>query len=94
MPSDLPFLGTKTKGEYLNVVSSIQQGFPGGLQLTVTSMVAEGDEVAAEVESYGEHVKGRTYSNKYHFLITIDDGKMTNVKEYTDTLHLFQLIQP
>ena len=91
---DLPFSGTKTKTEYLQVVGSIQKGFPGGLELRVTSMIAEGEKVAAEVESHGEHANGRTYANKYHFLITVRDGQFVEVKEYLDTLHLFQLIQP
>ena len=91
---DLPFSGTKTKAEYLQVVGSIQKGFPDGLELRVTSMIAEGEKVAAEVESHGEHANGRTYANKYHFLITVRDGQFVEVKEYLDTLHLFQLIQP
>ncbi len=94
VPGDLPFSGTKTKAQYLQVVGSIQSGFPNGLKLDATSMIAEGDKVAVEVSSYGEHVNGKTYTNKYHFLMTIKDGQITKVKEYMDTLHLFQLIQP
>ena len=94
VPGDLPFSGTKTKAEYLQVVGAIKAGFPNGLELKVTSMLAEGNKVAVEVASYGEHVNGKTYTNKYHFLITIEDGKLVNVKEYMDTLHLYQLIQP
>lgn len=94
VPGDLPFSGTKTKQEYLQVVGGIQQGFPDGLQLKVTSLMSEGSKVAAEVESYGVHANGKTYTNKYHFLITIVGGKLVSVKEYMDTLHLYQLIQP
>ena len=94
MPGDLPFSGAKTKAEYMGVVGAIQQGFPDGLELKPTSMIAEADKVAAEIESAGEHVNGRTYANRYHFLITFADDKMTHVKEYMDTLHLHQLIQP
>ncbi len=94
VPGDLPFSGTKSKDEYLQIVNSIQQGFPAGLRLEAGSMIAEGDQVAVEVESSGEHVNGRTYNNKYHFLITIENGQISYVKEYMDTLHLYQLIQP
>ena len=94
VPGDLPFSGTKTKSEYLQVVGSIQQGGPAGLQLISTSMIAEVNQVSVEVESYGEHANGRTYNNQYHFLITIESGKIIEVKEYMDTLQLFQLIQP
>ena len=94
VPGELPFSGTKTKGEYMQVVGSIQKGFPSGLQLDATSMIAEGNQVAVEVASNGKHVNGKTYANKYHFLITIEEGKIVKVKEYMDTIHLFQLIQP
>ncbi len=94
VPGDLPFSGTKSKAEYLQVVGAIQTGFPDGLELKLTSMIAEGDTVAAEVASNGDHANGRKYTNKYHFLITIKDGKIIAVKEYMDTLHLYQLIQP
>ena len=94
VPGDLPFSGTKTKAEYMQVVGAIQSGFPDGLKLDATAMIAEGDKVAVEVSSYGQHVNGRTYENKYHFLMTIAGGEIVEVKEYMDTLHLHQLIQP
>lgn len=94
VPGDLPFSGSKTKAEYLQIVAGIQSGFPDGLALAVTSMIAEGNKVAAEVSSNGNHVNGRKYTNKYHFLITVDGGQFSEIKEYMDTLHLFQLIQP
>ena len=33
VPGDLPFSGTKSKAEYLQVVGAIQQGFPQRLHL-------------------------------------------------------------
>ncbi len=94
IPGELPFSGTKTKEEYLQVVGAIKQGFPTGFKLTVTSAIAEGNKVAAEVESEGTHVNGKAYNNKYHFLFEFKDGKIIHVKEYMDTLHLYQLLQP
>ena len=94
VPGDLPFSGTKTKAQYLQVVGAIKKGFPKGLKLNIVSMIAEGDTVAAEVVSDGDHYSGKKYENKYHFLIKIENGKIIEVKEYMDTLHLYQLIQP
>ncbi len=92
VPGTLPFSGTKTKAQYLRVVALIQSGFPGGLRLTLKGMIADGDKVAAEVESLGVHVNGKTYQNKYHFIFVVKDGKFSEVKEYMDTLHLKDLI--
>jgi ketosteroid isomerase-like protein len=94
VPGTLPFSGTKTKDEYLKVVGAIKSGFPDGLKLNITSMISENGVVAAEVESLGQHVNGKPYTNKYHFLIQVKEGKMVHVKEYMDTLHLHQLITP
>ena len=60
-----------------------------GLKLTVKSSIAEGDKVALEVESYGELQNGRIYNQEYHLLITIRDGKISAVREYLDTQHVF-----
>lgn len=94
IPGDLPFSGNKTKQEYLQVVSAIKNGFPTGFKLVVTSSISEGNKVAAEVESAGTHLSGKSYNNKYHFLFEIENGKIISVKEYMDTLHLYQLLQP
>ena len=59
--------------------------FPGGLRFDVQGMVAEGDKVAVEATSEGEHVSGQTYSNEYHFLFEFRDGKLLKLKEFMDT---------
>jgi ketosteroid isomerase-like protein len=48
-------------------------------------MIAEGNKVAVEASSEGEHVSGLTYSNDYHFLFEFNDGKLLRLKEYMDT---------
>jgi ketosteroid isomerase-like protein len=48
-----------------------------------------GDKVAVEVESYGELKNGRVYKQEYHPLITIRDGRISAVREYLDTQHVF-----
>lgn len=92
VPGNLPFSGTKTKSEYLKIVNMITRGFPTGFSLKVTDLIAEGDKVAAEVVSEGRHINGKNYNNHYHFLFRIKEGKFVEVKEYMDTLHLYQLI--
>ena len=59
----------------------------GGIHFTLHAMTAEGDRVAAEVESYAELVSGPVYNNKYHMLFEMADGRIRGVKEYGDTLH-------
>ena len=59
----------------------------GGIAFTVHALTAEGDRVAAEVESHAPLVNGKVYNNHYHMLFEIRDGKIAVVKEYADTAH-------
>ena len=77
--------GSYDKARLLELASLVGHAFPQGLVLTVTGMVAEGDKVAAEVESRGTHVSGKSYRNHYHFLITVRDGRIVESREYMDT---------
>lgn len=54
------------------------------LRFTILSMISEGDKVAFEVESEGT-LAGQPYSNRYHNLITVRDGKVAELREYFDT---------
>ena len=62
-----------------------------GLKMTVRSVVAEGDRVAAEVESEGDLKNGRRYRQQYHFAIELADGKIRSVREYLDTQHAYDV---
>ena len=63
----------------------IYEVFPKGIDFQIVDMVAEGDKVAVEATSEGEHVSGQTYSNEYHFLFEFSDCKLVRLKEYMDT---------
>lgn len=61
----------------------------GGLRMRVVGLVAEGDDVAAEVESEGELRNGRSYRQHYHFRLRFRGGKIADVHEYLDTQHAY-----
>lgn len=86
-PALFPLAGLKTKAEIGAILDSILPDTKDGLSITPKGMVAEGNKVACEAESYGVLGNGRTYNNEYHFLIEIRDGKIAAVKEYLDTMH-------
>lgn len=77
--------GTYSKEQVTASAGSIFDVFPQGLKFTANSMVAEGDKVAVEAVSEGQHVSGQTYSNEYHFLFEFREGKLLQLKEYMDT---------
>jgi ketosteroid isomerase-like protein len=61
--------------------------FPNGAEFKTTSMISEGNKVAAEAEFKAKTVMGTDYENSYHFLFIIENGKIKRMKEYMDTYH-------
>jgi ketosteroid isomerase-like protein len=88
-PEHLPVAGLHTKEQITQLLNNLAGGLQNGLKMTVKSLIAEGDKVAVEVESYGELRNGRVYNQEYHIVLTIRDGKISSVREYLDTQHVF-----
>ena len=83
--------GTNTKPQLGALLQAVKPMYTqGALQITPTSMIAEGDKVAVEAKSYAELVNGGVYANEYHFLIGLRDGLVQSVREYSDTHHMLQ----
>ena len=77
--------GISNKEQIAAAAGGIFDVFPKGLRFEIDDMVAEGEKVAVEARSEGEHVSGKIYSNEYHFLFQFRDGKLLQLKEYMDT---------
>lgn len=63
--------------------------FPDGLELTLVSIIAEGDRVVLEGDSQSTVADGTNYNNHYSIHFRIEDGKIAEVREYMDTKHQF-----
>lgn len=87
-PGQLPVVGNRNKSQITKLFHSMTAQLEGPLKMTVKSAIAEGEQVAMEVESLGHLKNGRTYNQEYHFRITVRDGKISAVREYLDTLHV------
>src|SRR5687767_12069379 len=79
-PGQLRAAGVHSKEQMANLFYNMVGQLLNGLKMTVKSMIAEGDKVALEVESYGELRNGRKYNQEYHYLVTIRDGKISAVR--------------
>jgi ketosteroid isomerase-like protein len=77
----------RLRGLFDRMIAALEDG----LKMTVVGSIAEGDDVAVEVESFGELKNGRSYRQQYHFLITVRDGKIASVREYLDTHHAWDV---
>jgi uncharacterized protein len=97
-PGDLPLSGTHQG------IDAIVNEFLGGaaalmapdtnVVIELTSVVAEGDQVAAEWTSRATARNGQAYHNRNVGIFTVRDGKIVSVREYTDTQHAAQVLFP
>ncbi len=89
-PDQLPGVGLLTKEQIASIFHRMTAQLEDGLRMRVKHVLAEGATVALEVESHGVLKNGRHYDNEYHTLMRMRDGKICEVREYYDSLHVFQ----
>jgi len=77
--------GTYGKEQIRAFAGQIYAAFPSGITFEILTMTAEGDRVSVEAASKGDHISGQLYTNEYHFLFELTDGKIRRLKEYMDT---------
>lgn len=77
--------GQFSKEQIQAAAGGIYDAFPEGISFEILDMVAEGEKVAVEAKSRGQHVSGKLYENEYHFLFEFKDGQLLVLKEYMDT---------
>ena len=94
VPGKSVFAGTKTKAQLTEALQGVGMMFPKGLKMTIKGMIAEGDRVAVEAESYAELADGNVFNNEYHFLFEIRDGKIQAAREYMCTAHVLEVLGP
>lgn len=83
-PEISPSACTRNKAEVKELFEGLADMFPDGLSTTPRGVTADGDRVAVETETYGVLPGGKVYNNFYHMLYEVKDGKIQNVREYTD----------
>jgi uncharacterized protein len=65
---------------------------PGSVELEVTAMIAEGDQVVLQWTSRALTRDGLPYENGCIGVFTLRDGMITAVREYMDTLYARDLL--
>ena len=93
MPGNLPFSGEYTREQIYEVYKSAETGFAEGPHLSVISVTAEDDRVALETEGHGRLHSGFEYSNTYHYLFRVRDGKIVSCRSHQDIHHVWEMLQ-
>lgn len=69
--------------ELLSPLASQIEG--GSVAITATSILGEGDRVVVEGQGRSTTIRGEPYDNRYCFVLTIGDGRISRVTEYMDS---------
>ena len=57
----------------------------GSVAITPTSILADGDRVVVEGRGQSTTVRGEPYCNRYCFVLTLAEGRITRLTEYMDS---------
>jgi hypothetical protein len=86
------FAGAKSKHELGKLLQGVVAIYKeGALRLTPISAIAQGNCIAAEVTGYAELTNGRVYQPQSAFFFEVADGKITQIREYLDTQHAYEI---
>lgn len=86
-PHLFSFAGLKSKADMTPILYGLFALFDGGLKMEVKRLIAEEDCVAAESRSFGNTKNGRHYENEYHIFFRLREGRIVEIREYTDPMH-------
>lgn len=76
------FAGTRPAPLVIGAIESFRTLFPQGLGLEVLTVLADGDRVVVEAEGHAVTGDGNPYANQYCFVMTLRDGRITQINEY------------
>jgi ketosteroid isomerase-like protein len=83
------FSGIYSREKWLQSMSATFDNGP--LKLQFGDFTAEDDRVSLTMEGHQPQKNGKVYANHYHFLFFLRDGKISAIKEYSDTYHVGEI---
>lgn len=93
-PHLYPYGGLKTKSEIAEIFDALGVLIPGWVKIELRQMIAEDDRVAVEWESSGVAANGKEYNNTFAFFFRVWEGKIVEVREYFDLMHVVDVFAP
>jgi uncharacterized protein (TIGR02246 family) len=95
LAGELPISGTWTGREAIvdEFLPTAMTSFePGSVDLEITGMIAEGENVALQWTSRARTLDGSPYENHCIGVFTVRDGRIRAVREYMDTHYAYRAI--
>lgn len=77
--------GLRTLQQHRRASSGVRDAFPAGYDLEIISVTEQGQRVAIEARGNGILKDGTSYQPDYAMFATVEDGRITGLREYIDT---------
>ncbi|MBT31583.1 MAG: hypothetical protein CMO01_18160 [Thalassobius sp.] len=86
-----PFGGFNSPESMSKLWSIVKERFPNGLTLTINSILTEGEYAAVQVHNTATRIDGKVYDNDVLVHLRVQNGKITEQREYLDTIMMNEL---
>jgi ketosteroid isomerase-like protein len=88
----MPASGWWDREGFFATVRMMAGALAGPITMRIGDVTAEDDRVWFEAESEAALVNGVSYANTYVIGVRVRDGKIVEMKEFSDSLHVFEAI--
>lgn len=84
---------THTMSEFAEGLAWIQSRLDGPIAFELGPMVADGNAVAIQLESFAKTVEGKPFNNLYHLYFEFEGERVIRAREYNDTAHVWATLR-
>lgn len=92
LPGSMPVSGWTDLEGFLGTTVVLADVLAGPVAMEIGDVVAEGDRVFIEAQGDAPLKSGERYRNVYVIALRVSDGKIIEFKEFSDTLHVYQVM--
>jgi ketosteroid isomerase-like protein len=85
------FGGYNTPESMSKLWSIVMERFPNGLNLTINSILTDGEYAAVQVHNNATRIDGKVYDNDVFVHLRVQNGLITEQREYLDTIMINEL---
>ena len=86
-----PFGGYQSQENQAKLWRTVTERFPEGMNMTLKSITADDERAAIHVHIRGTRKDGRIYENNVMLLLTFENGLISGLYEYLDTIMVNEL---
>ena len=84
--------GTVSRDDFANGMRALNAAVES-VVCTIKEIIQEGNRIAVEYSNRAPLKNGKLYTNTYHSKFVVENGKITVIREYLDSLHVAQVLR-